>query len=242
LLQRIEPRADQVFVEIGAGAGALTLPLATRARRVVAVELDTRWADHLRRLAPANVEVVNADALEIDLRSLLPVGGRIVGNLPYAISSPLLRRFLDLRDRALDLNVLLQREVADRLAATCGSKDYGILSVLYGVWAATAVPLRFGPGCFVPPPKVDSALFQAQFRPQPESPVPPLCVLESLLKSAFAQRRKTLENNLRGRYPNLKQHLRLLNILGSRRAETLSIDEFVGLGLAIASEKAANAT
>jgi len=72
--------------------------------------------------------------------------------------------------------------------------------------------------------------------------MPPLEVLESLLKAAFAQRRKTLENNLRGRYPNLKQHLRLLNILGSRRAETLSIDEFVGLGLAIASEKAANVT
>jgi len=114
-------------VEIGAGAGALTLPLAARAGRVVAVELDGRWADHLRRRAPANVEVVQADALEIDLRSLLPAGARIAGNLPYAISSPLLRRFLDLRDRALDLNVLLQKEVADRLAATCGSRDYGIL-------------------------------------------------------------------------------------------------------------------
>jgi 16S rRNA (adenine1518-N6/adenine1519-N6)-dimethyltransferase len=188
------------------------------------------------------VEVIEGDALKIDLGALLSPGGRIVGNLPYAISSPLLRRFLDLRDRATDLNVLLQKEVADRMAATAGSKDYGILSVLYGIWASTSIPLRFGPGCFEPPPRVDSALFGARFRARPDSPVPPFAVLEPLLKSAFAQRRKTLENNLRGRYPNLKQHLRLLNIVGSRRAETLSIDEFVRLGLAIASEKGAHVT
>ena len=183
------------------------------------------------------MEVIEGDALKIDLSALLSPGGRIVGNLPYAISSPLLRRFLDLRDRASDLNVLLQKEVADRMAATAGSKDYGILSVLYGIWASTSIPLRFGPGCFEPPPRVDSALFEARFRSQPDSPVPPFAVLEPLLKRAFAQRRKTLENNLRGRYPNLKQHLRLLNIVGSRRAETLSVDEFVRLGLAIASRR-----
>ncbi len=242
LIEAINPSADQDFLEIGPGGGALTLPLAARARRVVAIELDRRWVDDLRRRVPSNVEIMQGDALVVDLDAVLSPGGRIVGNLPYAISSPLLRRFLSLRGRALDLNVLLQKEVADRMAATCGSKDYGVLSVLYGIWATTAVPLRFGPGCFDPPPRVDSALFHARFRPQPDSPVPPFALLEALLKDAFAHRRKTLENNLRGRYPNLKQHLRLLNIVGSRRAETLSVDEFARLGLAIASEKAAHVT
>ena len=135
LLRVIDPRADQVFLEIGPGAGALTLPLAARAREVVAVELDSALAARLRERAPANVQIVTGDALRVDLETLAPAGTRLVGNLPYYVSSPLLRRFLELRGQVRDLHALLQEEVARRVAAPPGSKEYGILSVFYALWA-----------------------------------------------------------------------------------------------------------
>ena len=151
LLGVIDPRSEERFLEIGSGAGALTLPLAKRAREVVAVELDEHLADQLSRRAPDNVRVVRGDALDVDLLSLVEKGDRAVGNLPYAISSPLLRRLVGLHERVVDLHVMLQAEVADRIAAGPGSKRYGVLSVLFGLWADLDTPLRFGPGCFDPP-------------------------------------------------------------------------------------------
>jgi 16S rRNA (adenine1518-N6/adenine1519-N6)-dimethyltransferase len=236
LLRVVAPQPDQTFLEIGPGAGALTLPLAARARRVVAIELDAALAKRLRAKAPPNVEIVTADALEADLRALVPRGGRLVGNLPYYVSSPLLRRFLDLRDRVADVHVMLQEEVARRVASPPGSKEYGILSVLYGAAASVDVPLRFPPGAFAPPPRVFSAVLRARFGHPPPVPVADPPALERLLHRAFAHRRKTLENNLEDSYPNLKQHLRLLNIEGSRRPETLSVVEFAKLTESLARD------
>jgi 16S rRNA (adenine1518-N6/adenine1519-N6)-dimethyltransferase len=235
LLRLIDPRPDESFLEIGPGAGALTLPLAARAQRVVAVELDRALAAGLRARAPANVSIVDGDALEVDLRALVPAHGRLVGNLPYYVSSPLLRRFLDLRDRVRDVHVMLQEEVARRVASPPGSKEYGILSVMYGAWARTDLPLVFPPGAFSPPPRVSSAILRARFG-APTVPVDDLPALEKLLQKAFAHRRKTLENNLEDSYPNLKQHLRLLNIEGSRRPETLSVVEFAQLAESLARD------
>lgn len=229
LLRVIEPRADETFLEIGPGRGALTLPLARRAGRVVAVELDAKLAFALRRAVPPNVTIVTADALDLDLRTLVPRGARLVGNLPYYVSSPLLRRFLELRLHVVDVHVMLQEEVARRIAAAPGSRDYGILSVLYALWADVDVPLRFSPGSFEPPPRVDSALLRARFRREPRATVPDPETFEELLQRAFAQRRKTLENNLQDSYPNLKENLRLLKIEGRRRPETLSVVEFAAL-------------
>jgi 16S rRNA (adenine1518-N6/adenine1519-N6)-dimethyltransferase len=232
-LATIAPARDQTFLEIGAGTGALTLPLAERAGRVVAVELDARLFDALRGRVPPNVALVQADALEVDLASLVPPGSRLVGNLPYYVSSPLLRRFLDLRAHVRDLHVMLQDEVARRVAAAAGSKEYGILSVLYALWAEVDLPLRFPPGSFYPPPQVHSALLRARFRRQPAVEVADPDALETLLRRAFSRRRRTLENNLRDSYANLKENLRLLNIAGTRRAETLSVAEFARLAGAL---------
>jgi 16S rRNA (adenine1518-N6/adenine1519-N6)-dimethyltransferase len=229
LLRVLEPRAHETFLEIGPGAGALTLPLAARAARVVAVELDERLAAELRRRAPSNVALVCADALDVDLRALAPRGARIVGNLPYQVSSPLLRRLLELRTQAVDGHVMLQDEVARRIAATPGSKEYGILSVLYALFCDVDIPLRFSRGSFSPPPRVDSALLRFRFRKEPRAAVEDPAALEGLLRTAFAHRRKTLENNLQDSYPNLKENLRLLQIEGRRRPETLSVVEFVAL-------------
>jgi 16S rRNA (adenine1518-N6/adenine1519-N6)-dimethyltransferase len=233
LLGVVAPRADETFLEIGPGAGALTLPLAARARAVTAVELDAALAARLRERAPSNVRVLTGDALRVDLAELAPAGTRLVGNLPYYVSSPLLRRFLDLRGRVRDAHVMLQDEVATRVAAAPGSRDYGILSVLYALYADVDVPLRFPPGAFQPPPRVHSALLRARFLPGPRAEIADVDAFERLVQQAFRQRRRTLENNLQDSYANLKEHLRLLHIEGRRRAETLSVVEFAELARAL---------
>src|SRR5262245_21773656 len=171
LLRVIAPAADDVFLEIGPGKGALTLPLATRAARVVAVEIDQRLADELAARAPANVEIVRSDALAADLRALVPIGSRLVGNLPYYVSSPLMRRFLALSGHVRDLHVMLQEEVARRIASPPGSREYGILSVLYGLTCDVAVVARFPPASFAPPPRVSSAVLRARFLAAPRADV-----------------------------------------------------------------------
>jgi 16S rRNA (adenine1518-N6/adenine1519-N6)-dimethyltransferase len=235
LLRVIAPAPDDVFLEIGPGAGALTLPLAARSARVVAVELDAPLAQRLRERVPANVEIVTADALHADLRTLVPEGSRVAGNLPYYVSSPLLRRFLSLRGHVRDLHVMLQDEVARRIASPPGSKEYGILSVLFALWTDTEIPARFAPGAFLPPPKVDSAVLRARFRPEPRAEVTDPEGFERFLQTAFARRRRTLENNLEDSYPNLKEYFRFLDIdiQGSRRPETLSVVEFAGIWKAV---------
>jgi 16S rRNA (adenine1518-N6/adenine1519-N6)-dimethyltransferase len=234
LLRVVDPKPDQDFLEIGAGSGALTLPLAARARRVAAIEIDPIVARRLEDRAPANVTLVRGDALTADLLALAPVGTRLVGNLPYAVSSPLLRRILELRSRVSDMHVMLQAEVAARVAAPPGGKDYGILSVLYALFADVDVALRFPPGAFAPPPRVSSALLRVRFLEHPRAEVPDLAAFERLVQRAFSRRRRTLENNLQDSYANLKEHLRLVHIEGSRRAETLSVVEFARLSGALA--------
>ena len=226
LVELLGPTPAEHFLEIGAGAGALTLPLAAHAGHVTAVEVDPVLVARLRARAPHNLTVVRGDALAIDLEALAPPATRLCGNLPYYISSPLLRRFLSLRHRLRDAHVMLQEEVARRVASPPGSKEYGILSVLFALWAEVDIPLLFPPSDFEPPPKVSSSLLRVRFRREPQADIADLEAFETLLKRAFAQRRRTLENNLRVSYPNLKDHLKLLNIEGSRRAETLSVVEF----------------
>jgi 16S rRNA (adenine1518-N6/adenine1519-N6)-dimethyltransferase len=236
LLGVVDPKPDESFLEIGPGAGALTIPLCARAAHVTAVEVDARLAANLQRRAIPNLAVHNADALDADLAALAPPGTRLVGNLPYFISSPLLRRFLDLRGRVTDAHVMLQEEVARRVASPPGSKEYGILSVLFALWADVDIVLRFPPGAFLPPPKVHSAVIRIVFRPEPAVCLTRPEAFATLVARAFTQRRRTLENNLQDSYPNLKEHLRLLNIEGSRRAETLSVVEFGRLANALAGE------
>src|SRR5439155_6351148 len=233
LLKLIAPRPDQTFLEIGPGRGALTLPLAARAGRVVAVELDARLAEELRGRGLPRLHVVTGDALRADLAALVPRGSRLVGNLPYYVSSPLLRRFLDLRSHVVDVHVMLQDEVARRVASPPGSRESGILSVLFAAWADVDLPLRFPPSAFVPPPKVSSAVLRARFLPEPRVEIDDVDAFERLVKTAFTRRRRTLENNLRDSYANLKENLRLLNIEGSRRAETLSVVDFARLSRAL---------
>lgn len=233
LVRLLSPDPADVFLEIGPGRGALTLPLADRCRRLVAVEIDVTLARRLQARVPAHVTVVEGDALKLDLATLVPADSRLVGNLPYYVSSPLLRRFLDLRAHLRDVHVMLQEEVARRVASPPGSKEYGALSVLYALWADVKIVARFPAGCFDPPPRVSSALLRATFLATPRAQVRSPEGFERLLRKAFARRRRTLENNLQDSYPNLKEYFRSLNLQGSRRAETLSVVEFAALWRAL---------
>jgi 16S rRNA (adenine1518-N6/adenine1519-N6)-dimethyltransferase len=237
LVAAIDPQADQTFLEIGPGAGALTEPLAARAARVVAIEIDRDLAADLRARAVQRVEVVEADILSVDLEALtLPRGTRVAGNLPYNISSPILARLVALQHatgRLHDATLMLQREVVDRLVAAPGTRDYGPLAILLGLAATIERMMALPPGAFRPAPKVSSAVVRLTFRSSAALHARPRS-LDRLVRQAFTKRRKTLANALAGSDAlpgkcDVADLLRHAGIDGRRRPETLGPDEWVAL-------------
>ena len=194
--------ADDTVLEIGAGLGMLTRALAARAGRVVALEVDAGIVAALRAEAvlPANVELRHVDALKQDLAELVAVDGpvRLVANLPYAVAAPLLRRFLDLRGLLVDWSVMVQREVAARLVARPGTRDYGSLAVLHRFTTDVSEELRIAPGRFFPRPKVHSSFLRVRPLAEPRVAPDELAAVERVVRAAFGQRRKQLANALRG--------------------------------------------
>ena len=184
------------FLEIGPGLGALTVPLADAGAPVVAVEVDRGLAAHLRdRFTGTSVEILEADFLAVpeeEWRVRLPAGGTVVGNLPYSISSPVVLRLIELRVLFPGAVLMLQREVVDRLCAGPGGKEYGILSVYLGVLAVARREFVVRRSCFHPAPDVDSAVMSVRFVGyHPEALV---AALRTVVRAAFAHRRKTLRN------------------------------------------------
>ena len=237
LVEALAPSADDVFVEIGPGPGALTLRLAPRVRHVTAVELDRDLIAALQPRLPANVTLIDADFLEFPFDSLrsLGTGVRVVGNLPYNVSSPILFKLL--RDHRTtrgirDATLMVQREVADRIEGSPGTGDYGVLAILVQRHANVRRVLTLPPGAFRPVPQVHSAVVRLDFR-EPAVPVRDEQVLEQLVRSIFTQRRKTLANALRsfaeGRGTPARTVLGAAGIDDSRRPETLSLDELARL-------------
>jgi 16S rRNA (adenine1518-N6/adenine1519-N6)-dimethyltransferase len=235
---------EDAVIEIGPGEGALTRRLAARARRVAAVEIDRDLAARLGDefgATPA-VEIVSADVLRIDLGGLAArLGGRpvVVGNLPYNISSPLLERLIDARAALGRMVLMLQREFAERLAARPDTGAYGALSVLAQVHLDIAVRFHVPPGAFRPPPAVESTVIACVPRAAPLVPLADEARFRRVVRAAFAQRRKTLLNALRGAHvgpaepERLAARLRAAGIDPRRRAETLSIPEFARLDAAL---------
>jgi 16S rRNA (adenine1518-N6/adenine1519-N6)-dimethyltransferase len=219
---------DDELIEIGPGEGALTALLLASGARVTAVELDRDLAGALReRDFGPQFTLVEGDALKTDFSALLPEhgGGRVVGNLPYNISTPLLFHLLDFRDRILDMHFLLQREVVQRLAASPGTKAYGRLSVVTQLHCGVEPLFEVAPEAFRPAPKVISQV--VRLRPKPLPPTLDLGALDTLLRTAFSQRRKTLRKVLQAWFsPDQLQDLELDPI---RRPDTLSVDEFTRL-------------
>jgi 16S rRNA (adenine1518-N6/adenine1519-N6)-dimethyltransferase len=222
----IEPGA--VVVEIGPGEGALTEHLLRQGARVTALEIDPRLAGKLRERFAGNpsLEIIEADVLAADLAALAagqsqtPV--KVAGNLPYYITSPILRRVFAAGEVVSTAVFLVQKEVALRITAGKGSRDYGYLSVLCELHAGRELLFTVPPGAFRPPPKVTSAVVRLVMRPEIDVPEK----LLAFLKSAFRQPRKTLLNNLSGMY----ERSRLAGLPESRlRAQEMSLAELRAL-------------
>ena len=242
LVDSLSPSSDDVFVEIGPGRGALTVPLAARARRVIAVEIDRDLAAYLQRELGSNVTVVPADFLEVDVDTLVdaedkPV--RVVGNLPYNVSSPILFKLLHAarEGRTLsDATLMLQKEVADRLGAQPGRKEYGTLAIQVALLADVERVLTLPPGAFRPPPKVMSAVVRLRFRPAREDVGNPE-TFERVVRGVFLQRRKRLLNAFKpvadsfGR--SAPEVIAAAQIDGTKRPEELTLREMAQLSRAM---------
>lgn len=225
--------SQHTVVEIGPGAGAITALLAARARRLVAVELDRALAAQLRAQFPP-IEVVEADILTVDL-SALRTGDeklRVVGNLPYYITSPILTHLFQHHAAIATVVVMMQREVAERVAAVPGSSDYGVLSATTQLYAGVERIFDLPPSAFMPPPEVHSTVLRITMRPrfvelgiEPETFLP-------FLRQAFAQKRKTLAKNLRAAGFNpgtIAQTLQESSISLTARAEEINIERMAAL-------------
>ncbi|HUJ19118.1 MAG TPA: 16S rRNA (adenine(1518)-N(6)/adenine(1519)-N(6))-dimethyltransferase RsmA [Nitrospirota bacterium] len=218
------------IIEIGPGLGHLTRELAAIARKVVALELDERLVPGLRqefRDAP-HVEIVQADALEFGYESL-PGRWKVVANLPYYISTALIQQMLANRMKFTSLTLMLQKEVAERIAAPPGGKEYGFLSVLVQLYAEPRIEFLVPPGAFTPKPDVDSAVITLAVRDRPAAAVRDEAFLVRVIKAAFSQRRKTLRNALKPLGIPVEKMDRVIEKTGidlGRRAETLTVVEF----------------
>jgi 16S rRNA (adenine1518-N6/adenine1519-N6)-dimethyltransferase len=231
IVDTIDPKPGEPLVEIGPGLGAMTDPLVERCGRLTVIELDRDLAARLR-LRP-ELDVVESDVLQVDFRALSASLGkplRVVGNLPYNISTPILFHLLQAVDVVDDQHFMLQKEVVERMAAAPGGKDYGRLSVMlqwrYEIESVLDVP----PEAFEPPPRVDSAVVRMQ--PLREVPRVDPVLLGELVTVAFSQRRKLLRNTL-GRWLELRGFAGAFDV--QRRAEEVPVAEYLRLAEALSA-------
>jgi 16S rRNA (adenine1518-N6/adenine1519-N6)-dimethyltransferase len=228
----IDPKADETFIEIGPGRGALTRPLAARATAVLAYEIDRDLAAALRSTAPSNVSVIEGDFLDAEPPLGRPM--RVAGNLPYNVGAPILFKLVAwyrLGQPLVDATLMLQREVSDRLTASPGTREYGVLTVLVGRHASVERLLNLPPGAFRPVPKIQSAVVRLRFH-APDPAADDENLLEEVVKAAFTRRRKTLANALAAFVSaplSASEALSRAAIDAARRPETLSSSEWVRL-------------
>ncbi len=223
VIEAIGPQPEDAFLEIGPGHGELTLPLAAQGGSVIAVEVDPLLIAPLRETAPPNVTVIQGDILAVDLEELLPEGSRIYGSLPYNITSPLIFRLLEHRNRWRDAHFIVQREVAERLAAEPGSRVYGRLSVMVQAYLSVQRCFHLPATVFRPRPKVDSTLVRLEPQSQ-HGPIANEGLFTDVVRLAFGQRRKKLANALKPlNAGELLSELSLANL----RAEEVPVEGYM---------------
>jgi 16S rRNA (adenine1518-N6/adenine1519-N6)-dimethyltransferase len=230
IVQSISPQPGQRVVEIGPGQGAITLPLLRACGRLDVVELDRDLIAPLaQKAAPFGTLVIHqADALRFDFPALAQNGKlRLVGNLPYNISTPLLFHLLAQSGYIQDMHFMLQKEVVERMAAVPGGGDYGRLSVMIQYHCKVEQLFRIGPGAFRPAPKVDSAFVRLTPWLQPPTGVDDYACFGRLVRQAFAQRRKTLRNTLKGLLTETE--IAASGSDPSARPETISLQQYAAL-------------
>jgi 16S rRNA (adenine1518-N6/adenine1519-N6)-dimethyltransferase len=233
IVNEVAPKDDETVVEIGAGLGALTSLLSERAKKVLAIERDRDLVKVLKsELAQRPVEVIEANALTFDFSQFDPPV-KVVGNLPYNISSPLLFRLIDHRRGVRSATLMFQKELAQRLTAAPGSRLYGAPTVTVEVFASVRTCMQVGRGAFLPAPRVDSTVIQLEMRQIPLSAHPKLC--QRIVRAAFAARRKMLRKALESTFSRelVESALNKAGISPRVRAETLAAADFIALADAI---------
>jgi len=235
IVQTIRPQKSDLIIEIGPGKGALTLPLVTKAGQVIAIEKDRALAVFLQKKDWPNLTILEADILKVDFKKLLEgIPGemvKLVGNLPYSISSPLLFKILETKELFSECIFLFQKEFAERICAQPGTKKYAPLSILFQIHFFTKLHFFVPQDSFSPPPRVESALISLLKRKRPLFQVEKEA-FQKFLKGAFQHRRKTLFNNLiRLDYPSslLSEAFHRFDLTATLRAEQLTISQFVSL-------------
>jgi 16S rRNA (adenine1518-N6/adenine1519-N6)-dimethyltransferase len=226
IVAAVAPARDDTVVEIGGGRGALTLPLLDRLARLHVVEVDSALAQALSAVAGPRCVIHLADALDFDFAKL--AGGarsmRVVGNLPYNISTPLLFRLLEQRQAIRDMHLMLQKEVVDRMLAKPGGRDYGRLTVMLAAWADLERCFDIGPGAFSPPPRVWSTFVRVVPLSEPRFPIADPSAFARVVAHAFSMRRKTLARTFRDRLP--RERIAAAGLDPSARPEVLAPRDF----------------
>jgi 16S rRNA (adenine1518-N6/adenine1519-N6)-dimethyltransferase len=247
IIRALGPRRDETIIEIGPGKGALTTRLVESGSRVVAIEFDRNLAPLLieKFASQQNFNLLEADALTTDFESaILPATqARVVANLPYNISTAILQRLIDQRHCLTDLVLMLQREVVDRITAPAGSTERGYLSVVVEAYCETEKLFNVAPGAFKPAPKVWSSVVRLRVRPDSALKVQDEKLLWQVVSAGFAQRRKTILNNLRNAPSPLQDIVKSYGGASivlcraevdlQRRAETLTLDEWTSITRAV---------
>lgn len=240
IVRAADIQPDDAVLEIGPGRGALTSHLAERAGRLVLIEFDHALAAYHRNQFKDNerVTVIDGDVLKVDLEAVLSVTPRkwnVVANLPYNISTEVLFRLLKVHHRLSRMTLMLQKEVGDRLASAPDCAEYGVTTVLLGLWFDIRRSFIVPPGCFHPRPKIDSAVLNFTPLSTARAEVGNEDLFRGVVKGAFSMRRKTLANCLKSaectKGVDLEQLLKACDIDGRRRGETLSLEEFARLSL-----------
>jgi 16S rRNA (adenine1518-N6/adenine1519-N6)-dimethyltransferase len=220
---------EDTVVEIGPGPGRLTRKLAEIVKRLIAIELDPELYERLKGdfIAYSNVEIIHADALKFPFETIGKF--KVVANIPYYITTPIIFRLLEAREYLQSMTLTTQKEVAERIAAEPGGKDYGVLTIMIQYFAQAELMFIIPKEAFRPVPKVDSAVVHMKILERPSVMVRDEKMFFRLVRTAFSQRRKTLSNSLKGISDNIKDVLLQSGIDPQRRPETLSLEEFARL-------------
>ena len=235
IITAAELTAEDTVLEVGPGIGTLTQALAKTGALVVAVELDRRLLPVLAKTLAGydNIEIINEDILQLDIRKAVPKENfKVVANLPYYITTPIIFNLLEQKLPMERMVAMVQKEVAERMVAKPGGKDYGALSVAIQYYTEPEIAFVVPPGSFVPPPSVDSAVIVCKRRQEPPVEVVEEKLFFRVVKAAFSVRRKMLSNALKNMGIDSEQTAEwseLAGIDGKRRGETLSLEEFAAL-------------
>lgn len=229
MIQVAQLSKEDTVVEIGPGPGRLTKMLAERVKKVIAIELDEELFEKLRGdfIGYNNVELIHGDALKFPFEE---IGGfKVVANIPYYITTPIIFRLLEAKENLRSMTLTIQKEVAERIAAEPGGKDYGVLSIMVQYYSLPKMKFIIKKEAFRPMPRVDSAVIHIKLLENPSVSVKDEQIFFKTVKTAFSHRRKTLSNSLKSLGDDIKDKLVNAGIDPKRRPETLSLEEFARL-------------